>query len=77
MLPDDLRTARMPVSLDALAAATIRRQEEVDMLLDEGRRLVESIERLVCKLFDVPDALTELVVASAVTRSGTVALADA
>ncbi len=74
LLPDDIRRVRMPVSLDALSAETTRRQEEVETLLNEGRRLVEAIERLVCRLFAVPDSLADLVVASAVTRSGTVAL---
>lgn len=73
LLPEDLRTARMPVSLDDFTAEVARRQADIDRRLDEGRRLVEAIERLVCALYGLPDPLTELVVASAVTRSGTVA----
>lgn len=76
LMPDDLGATSLPVSLDAFAAAVARRQHEVDDLLKEGRLLVEAVERLVCTLYGLPDALTELVVASAVTRSGTVVLAD-
>ncbi len=64
------------MSLDAFAAAVAHRQREVDDLLAERRLFVEAVERLVCGLYGLPDALTELVLASAVTRSGTVALAD-
>ncbi|CAN5140240.1 hypothetical protein BH20ACT16_BH20ACT16_10740 [soil metagenome] len=73
LMPDDLRTARMPVDLDAFFGELARRQDEIDELLDAGRQLVEAVERLVCRLYGIPDALTDLVVASAVTRSGTVA----
>jgi hypothetical protein len=72
-MPEDLRTARMPANLDVFAAEVARRQHEIDALLDVGRQLVEAVEWLVCGLYGVPDALTALVVASAVTRSGTVA----
>lgn len=65
----DRRRART----SGFAAEVARRQDEIDALLDVGRRLVEAVQRLVCALYGVPDALTELVVASAVTRSGTVA----
>ena len=40
-------------------------------MLDGG--LVEGVERLVCRLYGLPEPLTELVMASAITRSGTVA----
>lgn len=72
-MPDDLRSARMPTSLDAFAEEVIRRQAEIDDLLEAGRQLVEAVERLVCALYGLADALTELVVESAVTRAGTVA----
>ena len=39
-------------------------------LVEEGRLLVELVERLVCRLYDVPDKLTERVIASAVARAG-------
>lgn len=73
LMPDDLRAARVPVDLGAFAAEIARRQREIDELLDAGRRLVEAVERLVCRLYAVPDALTDLVVESAIARSGTVA----
>jgi hypothetical protein len=75
-MPDELRAVRVPVSLDALYAEVERCQADVDLLLDSGRRLVEAVERLVCRLYDLPDALTELVVARAVARSGTMAMTD-
>jgi hypothetical protein len=64
------------VSLIAFADEVIRRQDEIDDLLDAGRRLVEAVERLVCKLYGVSDALTDLVVESAISRAGTVAQAE-
>ena len=76
LMPADLSAARVPVDLDAFTAEVARRQEEVDDLLDAGRRLVEAVERLVCGLYGLPDPLMELVVASAVARSGTVAQQD-
>lgn len=66
---DELRRS----GLAARAAEIARRRHEVDELLDIGRRLVEGVERLVCRLYAVPDPLTDLVVASAIARSGTVA----
>lgn len=73
LLPDDLRSARIPTSLDAFAEDIIRRQAKIDDLLEGGRQLVAAVQRLVCALYGLPDALTELVVESAVTRAGTVA----
>lgn len=75
-MPEDLRSARLPVNLHALAAEVARRQDEIDDLLLFGRQLVEVVERVVCRLYDLPDALTELVIESAVQRSGAVAQAD-
>jgi hypothetical protein len=76
LMPENLRTCRMPVSLDAFAAEAARRQDEIDDLLDVGLGLVEAVERLVCELYGVPDALTDLVVESAIARAGTVATKD-
>lgn len=73
LMPDDLLSARMPASIDALTAEVVRRQGEIDELLAVGRHMVEAVERLVCALYGVPEELTELVVESAVTRAGTVA----
>jgi hypothetical protein len=72
-MPDDLLSARMPASLSAFSEEIARRQGEIDDLLTVGRELVEVVERLVCALYGVPDALADLVVESAVTRAGTVA----
>ncbi len=73
LMPDDLLSVRMPASLGALAEEAARRQDEIDELLAVGRQLVEAVERLVCALYGLPEALTELVIESAVTRAGTVA----
>jgi Eco57I restriction-modification methylase len=73
LMPDDLLSARMPVSLGAFSEEIERRQGEIDDLLAVGRELVEVVERLVCALYGVPDALADLVVESAVMRAGTVA----
>lgn len=68
---DLLRAARVPVDLDAFDLAVAERQGTIQRLLDDGRALVEAVERLVCALYAVPDALTERVIASAVARAGT------
>jgi hypothetical protein len=73
LMPDDLLAARMPGDLGAFSEEIARRQGGIDDLLAVGRKLVEVVERLVCALYQVPDALTDLVVESAVTRAGTVA----
>lgn len=73
LMPDDLLSARMPLSLDAFAGEVDRRQREIDELLHGGRRLVEAVERLVCALYGLPGELTDLVVESAVRRAGAVA----
>ena len=77
LLALDLPAAMMPASLDVFAAEVVRCQNEIDGLLDVGRRLVEATERLVCKIYAVPDSLADQVVASAVTRSDTVAQVEA
>lgn len=77
LTPDDLRVVPVPRNLAELEVEVARRQSHIDELLSAGRTLVETIERLVCRLYGLPDALTDLVVESAVTRSGTVAQDDA
>jgi hypothetical protein len=76
LMPEDLRICRMPLNLDAFAAEVARRQDKIDDLLDVGLGLVDAVERLVCKLYGVPDAITDLVVESAIARTGTVAAED-
>lgn len=73
LMPDDLLSARLPASLGVFSEEIARRQGEIDDLLAVGRELVEVVERLVCALYGLPDALTDLVVESAVTRAGSVA----
>ena len=60
----------LPKDAASFAERIEERRKVVQGLLDEGRELVERIERLVCALYDVPDDLTEQVVAHAVRRSG-------
>jgi hypothetical protein len=76
LMGDDLRTARVPVSLDAFERAVAQRQGEIQRLLDDGRTLVEVVERLVCALYAMPDTLTERVIASAVSRAGSTGTDD-
>ncbi len=73
MLPDELRSLRLPDDLGAFRSRVLRLQEEIDHLLESGRILVEAVERLVCALYAVPGGLTERVVESAIARSGMIA----
>ena len=66
---EDLPGALLPRDLEAFEARVRERAELVAGLLTEGRRLVEEVERLVCALFEVPDDLTDEVVAHAVARA--------
>ena len=76
LTPEDLLSVKLPVSVRKLDEHLERRQSEVDALLESGRKLVETIERLVCRIYGVPDDLTELVIASATSRAGTIAAGD-
>ena len=67
---------RLPKSLPSFHAVAQARATEVSDLLSEGRRLVEEVERLVCALYEVPDDLTDAIVAHAVARAGTSTRAD-
>jgi hypothetical protein len=66
----------MPADLVAFGQEIARHQDEIDGLLAAGRQLVEAVERLVCALYGLPEALTESVVESAVSRAGTIAQDD-
>jgi hypothetical protein len=68
--PDDLAAVLLPCDLGELERLATERKTVVEELLAEGRRLVEEVERLVCALYDVPDGLTDEVVAHAVARAG-------
>ena len=65
-----LRSVLLPRDLKAFEKRMGERTKLVAGLLAEGRHMVEEVERLVCALYDVPDALTEEVVAHAVVRAG-------
>jgi hypothetical protein len=73
LAPDRLLSTLVPVDLVAYDTRVQTRQDEIDDLLERGRILVEAAERLVCRLYGVPDDLTEMVIESAVARAGTVA----
>ena len=60
----------LPKDIAAFRARAEKRRTAVEALLKERRELVERIERLVCAVYDVPDDLTEQVVAHAVRRAG-------
>ncbi len=68
--PDDLAAILLPRDLDAFEERSREREKLVGDLLAEGRRLVEEVERLVCALYELPDELTDEVVAHAVARAG-------
>lgn len=68
VVPKDIKAFRG--SAEALAST-------VFALLNEGRRLVERIERLVCALYEVPDDLTQAVIDHAITRAARGAPQDA
>lgn len=59
----------LPKDLGVFAERVRERAERVQALLGEGRELVERVERLVCAIYDVPDDLTDQVVAHAVRRA--------
>jgi hypothetical protein len=58
----------LPKDLPLFGVRVEERRELVTGLLAEGRVLVEEVERLVCALYDVPEGLTEDVIAHAVAR---------
>ncbi|MEJ7786762.1 MAG: N-6 DNA methylase, partial [Solirubrobacteraceae bacterium] len=66
---EDVERIELPGDPDAFSALVEDRQATVQRLLDEGRRLVEEAERLVCQLYDVPSELEEAVVAHAAQRA--------
>jgi hypothetical protein len=67
---DNVLDTLLPKDIAAFRQRAERRRGEVRALLSEGRDLVERVERLVCAIYDVPDDLTEQVVAHAVRRAG-------
>jgi len=69
LLPAGLEGTLLPRDLDAFEAFCDARRTEVGELLEEGRVLVETVERLVCRLYDVPAELEEAVVRHAAERA--------
>lgn len=67
--PNDLGATVLPKDLTAFEGRVEDRRKLVQGLLKEGRRLVEEVERLVCALYELPEDLTEEVVAHAVRRA--------
>ena len=69
LMPADLEAALLPRDLDVFANWCKARQIEVTELLEEGRVLVEAVERIVCRLYGVPPELEEAVVRHATERA--------
>ncbi|MDQ3678813.1 MAG: hypothetical protein M3401_18785 [Actinomycetota bacterium] len=72
----ELAAVLVPKDLTVLDSALNETRQAIEDGLVRGRVLVECLERLVCALYGLEPKLTELVIASAVTRAGTVAEAD-
>lgn len=66
----------VPKDLAVLERALAESKQAIDVGLRRGRILVECVERIVCALYGVDPKLSDLVVASAVTRAGTLAQDD-
>ena len=69
LMPAALVALLLPRDLDAFEARLEGTRLEAAELLDEGRILVEAIELLVCRLYDVPPDLEEAVLAHAAARA--------
>jgi hypothetical protein len=69
-MASELGAVLLPKDLAILEAAVTDAERIVNERLARGRALVECVERLVCALYGLDAKLTELVVASAVTRAG-------
>jgi N-6 DNA Methylase/Eco57I restriction-modification methylase len=67
--PDDLGAVLLPKDSADFELQVEERRQLIQALLDEGRRLVEDVERLVCELYELSDDLTDEVVAHAVRRA--------
>jgi hypothetical protein len=66
---DDVGSVLLPKDLGAFAALEEEHQLVVRDLLEEGRRKVEEVERLVCALYGLPENLTDAVVQHAIDRA--------
>ena len=75
LMPTEFERTLLPKDLRAFANRLDREANESQELLDEGRALVEAVERLVCRLYGVPAELEEAVIEHAARRV-TTALPD-
>ncbi len=75
-MPADLLKVELPRDVDLYKEEVASASTEVRLLLEEGRRLVEAAERLVCALYAIPEDLEDEVVAHAVARATSVPQAD-
>lgn len=66
---DDAGAILLPKDLSAFSELVLTRAQNIETLRAEGRRVVEQVERLVCGLYEVPDDLTDEVIAHAVRRA--------
>jgi len=69
LMPHELDGLLLPRDLGAFDRHAEERTREVAELLDEGRALVEAVERLVCRLYTLPPDLEEAVLAHAARRA--------
>jgi type I restriction-modification system DNA methylase subunit len=74
--PSSLASTAMPKDVHAFWDRLDRETRETQELLDEGRVLVETVERLVCRLYGVRPDLEDAIVAHAARRAATAAPAD-
>jgi hypothetical protein len=69
LMSADLEATLLPKDLGAFADRLSRESTEAQELLDEGRTLVEAVERLVCRLYGLPPDLEEAVIEHAARRA--------
>jgi hypothetical protein len=74
-MPADLLKVEVPRDVDLYKEKVTSASSEVQLLLQEGRQLVEAAERLVCALYVIPKDLEDEVVAHAVARASSVPVA--
>jgi hypothetical protein len=72
----DLLKVELPRDVESFKEEIVDASAEVRLLLEQGRRLVEMAERLVCALYAVPKELEDEVVAHAVARATAVPTED-
>ena len=69
LMPADLLATLLPRDLGFFEAHCAQHRAALRDLLEEGRVLVEAVERLVCRLYGLPADLEDGVVAHAVARA--------